>query len=162
LRLERIDVYQLHAPDPRVPLEDSVGALADLQAAGKIRHIGLSSVSIDELRRARRIVPIGSVQNRYNVSDRASEDVLAVCEKEGIAFLPWYPLAAGGHASAGGALARVARRHGATPIQVAIAWLLARSPVMVPIPGTASVAHLEENAAAANIRLSTEDLKELS
>jgi pyridoxine 4-dehydrogenase len=162
LRLERIDLYQLHAPDSRVPLEDSVGALADLQAAGKIRHIGLSNVSIDELRRARRIVPIVSVQNRYNVSDRASEDVLAVCEKEGIAFLPWYPLAAGGHASAGGALARVAHRHRATPVQVAIAWLLARSPVMVPIPGTASVAHLEENAAAASIRLSTEDLKELS
>jgi pyridoxine 4-dehydrogenase len=161
LRLERIDLYQLHAPDPRVPLEDSVGALADLQAAGKIRHIGLSNVSIDELRRAQRIVLIVSVQNRYNFSDRSSEEVLAACEKEGIAFLPWYPLAAGSHVSAGGALARVAHRHRATPVQVAIAWLLARSPVMVPIPGTASVAHLEENAAAARIRLSTEDLKDL-
>jgi pyridoxine 4-dehydrogenase len=107
-------------------------------------------------------VPIVSVQNRYNFSDRASEDVLAVRDKEGIAFLPWYPLAAGGHASAGGALARVARRHSATAVQVAIAWLLARSPVTVPIPGTASVAHLEENAVAASIRLSTEDLKDLS
>jgi aryl-alcohol dehydrogenase-like predicted oxidoreductase len=157
LRLERIDLYQLHAPDPRVPLEDSVGALADLQAAGKIRHIGLSNVSIDELRRAQRTVLIVSVQNRYNFPDRSSEEVLAACEKEGIAFLPWYPLAAGSHVSAVGALARVAHRHHATPVQVAIAWLLARSPVMVPIPGTASVAHLEENAAAASI-----DLRELS
>jgi aryl-alcohol dehydrogenase-like predicted oxidoreductase len=162
LKLQRIDLYQLHAPDPRVPFEDSVGALADLQAVGKIRHIGVSNVSVDELGRARRMAPIVSVQNRYNLSDRSSEDVLAACEKEGIAFLPWYPLAAGGHASAGGALARVARRHSATAVQVAIAWLLARSPMMVPIPGTASVAHLEENAAAASIRLSTEDLKNLS
>ena len=111
-------------------------------------------MSIDELRRAQRIVPIVSVQNRYNFSDRASEEVLAACEKEGIAFLPWHPLAAGSHVSAGGALARVAHRHSATAAQVAIAWLLARSPVIVPIPGTASVAHLEENAAAASIRLS--------
>ena len=162
LRLERIDLYQLHAPDPRVPLEDSVGALADLQAAGKIRHIGLSNVSIDELRRAQHIVPIVSVQNRYNVSDRASEDVLPVCGKEGIAFLPWHPLAAGSHVAVGGALARVAHRHKATPVQVAIAWLLARSPVIVPIPGTSSLAHLEENVAAAGIRLSSEDMNELS
>jgi pyridoxine 4-dehydrogenase len=162
LKLQRIDLYQLHAPDPRVPLEDSVGALADLQAAGKIRHIGLSNVGVDELRRAQRIVPIVSVQNRYNLSDRSSDDVLAVCGQEGIAFLPWYPLAAGGQASAGGALADIAERHQATPAQIALAWLLARSPVMAPIPGTASLAHLEENVAASGIRLSAEDLQALS
>ena len=160
LRLQRIDLYQLHAPDPRVPLEDSVGTLADLQTAGKIRHIGLSNVSVDELRRARRIARIVSVQNRYNLSDRSSEGVLAECEQEGIVFLPWRPLEAGGHGT--GALATVARRHGATPVQVAIAWLLARSPVMAPIPGTSSLAHLEENAAAARLRLSADDLRDLS
>jgi pyridoxine 4-dehydrogenase len=159
LRLQRIDLYQLHAPDPRVPLEDSVGALADLKAAGKIRHIGLSNVSVDELRRTRRIARIVSVQNRYNVSDRSSEAVLAQCEQEGIAFLPWRPLDAGGY---GAALATVARRHGATPIQVAIAWLLTRSPMMTPIPGTSTIAHLEENVAAAQLRLSADDLRELS
>ena len=160
LRLQRIDLYQLHAPDPRVPLEDSVGTLADLQTAGKIRHIGLSNVSVDELRRARRIARIVSVQNRYNLSDRSSEGVLAECEQEGIVFLPWRPLESGGHGA--GALATVARRHGATPVQVAIAWLLARSPVMAPIPGTSSLAHLEENAAAARLRLSADDLRGLS
>ena len=161
LKLERIDLYQLHAPDPRVPLEDSVGALAELRKEGKIRHIGLSNVSIDELCRARHIVPIVSVQNRYNVSDRSSEGVLAECEKEGIVFLPWYPLDAGRSAAGTSALVKVAHRHKATPAQIAIAWLLARSPVMVPIPGTSSMAHLEENVAAARIRLSTEDLKDL-
>jgi aryl-alcohol dehydrogenase-like predicted oxidoreductase len=162
LKLDRIDLYQLHAPDPRVPLEDSVGALAELRTEGKIRHIGLSNVDVDELRRARRIVPIVSVQNRYNISDRASEQVVAECEKEGIAFLPWHPLAAGAQATAGGALAGVARRHAATPAQIALAWLLARSPVIAPIPGTSSIAHLEENVAASQLELSTEDLKELS
>ena len=162
LKLERIDLYQLHAPDPQVPLEESVDALAELQGEGKIRHIGLSNVSVEELRRAQRIVPIVSVQNRYNFSDRSSEDVLAECEKGGLAFLPWYPLAAGGDAAGGGMLGRVARRLGATPVQVAIAWLLARSPVIVPIPGTSSLAHLDENVAAARIPLSTEDLHELS
>jgi pyridoxine 4-dehydrogenase len=162
LKLQRIDLYQLHAPDPRVPLEDSVGALADLQAAGKIRHIGLSNVGVDELRRAQRIVPIASVQNRYNLSDRASDDVLAVCGQEGIAFLPWYPLAAGGQATAGGAVADIAERRQATPAQIALAWLLARSPVMAPIPGTSSLAHLEENVAATSIRLSAEDVQALS
>ena len=161
LKLQRIDLYQLHAPDPRVPLEDSVGALADLQAAGKIRHIGLSNVSVEELRRARRVAPIVSVQNRYNLSDRASEDVVDECEKEGIAFLPWHPLDAGRSTSDSGALSRVARRHGATPAQVAIAWLLARSPVMAPIPGTSSMAHLNENTAAARLKLSAEDLRAL-
>lgn len=160
LKVQRIDLYQLHAPDPRVPLEDSVGTLADLQTAGKIRHIGLSNVSVDELRRARRIARIVSVQNRYNLSDRSSEGVLAECEQEDIAFLPWRPLESGGHGA--GALATVARRHGATPVQVAIAWLLARSPVMAPIPGTSSLAHLEENAAAARLRLSADDLRDLS
>ncbi len=160
LKLQRIDLYQLHAPDPRVPLEDSVGTLADLQTAGKIRHIGLSNVSVDELRRARRIARIVSVQNRYNLSDRSSEGVLAECEQEDIAFLPWRPLESGGHGA--GALATVARRHGATPVQVAIAWLLARSPVMAPIPGTSSFAHLEENAAAARLRLSADDRRDLS
>ena len=162
LKLERIDIYQLHAPDPQVPLDEFVGALAKLQNEGKIRHIGLSNVSVDELRRAQRIAPIVSVQNRYNFSDRSSEDVLAECEKGGLAFLPWHPLAAGGDAAGGGALGRVARRRGATPVQVAIAWLLARSPVMVPIPGTSSLAHLDENVAATQISLSTEDLHELS
>ena len=160
MRLQRIDLYQLHAPDPRVPLEDSVGTLAELQTAGKIRHIGLSNVSVDELRRARRIARIASVQNRYNISDRSSEGVLAECEQEGIFFLPWRPLEAGGHGTA--ALATVARRHGATSVQVAIAWLLARSPVIAPIPGTSSLAHLEENAAAARLRLSADDLRDLS
>ena len=162
LRLERIDLYQLHAPDPRVPFEDSVGALAELRAAGKIRHVGLSNVSVDQLRRARRIVPIVSVQNRYNLDDRASDDVLAECENDGIAFLAWYPLASGQHASGSAALARIARRHDATPAQVAIAWLLARSSVMVPIPGTSSMAHLEENAAAARLTLSADEMSELA
>jgi pyridoxine 4-dehydrogenase len=161
LRLERIDLYQLHAPDPRVPFEDSVGALADLQEAGKIRHVGLSNVSVEQLRRARGIVPIVSVQNRYNWTDRASDDVITECEKEGIAFLPWYPLASGQQASGSKALARIAQRHGATPAQVAIAWLLACSPVMVPIPGTSSVAHLEENVAAARLMLTDEELRDL-
>ena len=161
LKLEQIDLYQLHAPDPRVPLEDSVGALAELRKEGKIRHIGLSNVSIDELCRARHIVPIVSVQNRYNVSDRSSEGVLAECEKKGVVFLPWYPLDAGRSAAGTSALVKVAHRHKATPAQIVIAWLLARSPVMVPIPGTSSMAHLEENLAAARIRLSAEDLKDL-
>jgi pyridoxine 4-dehydrogenase len=162
LKRERIDLYQLHAPDPRVPLEESVGALADLQAAGKIRHVGLSNVSIDELRRARRIVPIVSVQNRFNLSDRSSEDVLAECEKEGIAFLPWHPLDAGRSAAGTRAVVKIARRHGATPAQVAIAWLLARSPVMVPIPGTSSITHLDENVAGAQLCLCAEDLTALA
>jgi pyridoxine 4-dehydrogenase len=162
LRLERVDLYQLHAPDPRVPFEDSVGTLAELRSEGKIRHIGLSNVSVDQLRKARRLAPIVSVQNRYNIADRSSEDVLAECTRDGIAFLPWYPLEAGGSAGAKGALARVAARHKAAPAQIAIAWLLARSPVVLPIPGTSSIAHLEENVAAAGIRLSTEDLAELA
>jgi aryl-alcohol dehydrogenase-like predicted oxidoreductase len=139
-----------------VPLEDSVDALAQMQAAGKIRHIGLSNVTVSELHRAQRIAPIVSVQNRYNLADRSSDPVVAECEKQGIAFLPWYPLNAGDVRSS--SLAAVASSHGATPAQIAIAWLLARSPVMLPIPGTSSLAHLEENVAAAAIRLSAEDL----
>ena len=155
LRLKRIDLYQLHVPDPRVAIEELVGALADLRAAGKIRHIGLSNVSVGDLRRARRVAPIASVQNRFNVSDRSSDDVLAECESAGIAFLPYKPLVT--EADPTGPLARVARRRGVTPAQVAIAWLLARSPVMVPIPGTSSPPHLDENVAAARISLSAED-----
>jgi len=161
LRVERIDVYQLHAPDPKVPLEESVGELARLQEEGKIRHVGLSNVSVDELQRAQELVTVVSVQNRYNLGDRHSEDVLEECECQGIAFLPWYPLAAGDLAGAGLTLGRVADAHDATPAQVALAWLLARSPVMAPIPGTASVEHLEENVAAASLELTADELAEL-
>jgi aryl-alcohol dehydrogenase-like predicted oxidoreductase len=161
LRLERLDVYQLHAPDPGVPLEETVGTLAELRSHGKVRHVGLSNVSVDELSRARRIVPVVSVQNRYSLADRASEDVLESCSREGIAFLPWYPLATGSLARAG-ALAGVAERRRATPAQVALAWLLERSPVVCPIPGTSSREHLEENVAAASLRLEQEDLRELA
>ena len=162
LKLERIDVYQLHAVDRKVPLEDSVGALAELRAEGKIRHVGLSNVSVDELARAREIVPVVSVQNRYNLSDRGAEDVLEACEADGIGFIPWFPLATGSLADPGGPLARAAERHGAAPSQLALAWLLQRSPVMLPIPGTSSVEHLEENVAAAKLRLETDDLDELA
>jgi pyridoxine 4-dehydrogenase len=162
LRLERIDLYQLHRPDPKVPFEDSVGALIRFREEGKIRHIGLSNVSQDQLEQARTMTEIVSVQNRYNLSDRASEGVLMRCESLGIAFLPWAPLAVGHLSDAGSALADLAARHGATPGQLALAWLLARSPEMLPIPGTASVAHLEENVRAAAIRLSPEEVEELA
>jgi pyridoxine 4-dehydrogenase len=157
LRLERIDLYQFHAPDPKVPFADSFGTLAELQSAGKIRHLGVSNVSVRELDQARRIAPVVSVQNEYNLEYRRSEGVLAASEKAGIAFIPWYPLGAG-RALRSAKVKRVAARHGATPAQVALAWLLAHSPVMLPIPGTASIAHLEENAAAATLRLAPEDL----
>jgi aryl-alcohol dehydrogenase-like predicted oxidoreductase len=147
LRLARIDLYQLHAVDPRVPLEDSLGELTRLRAEGKIRHIGVSNVSAAELARAQRSVTVVSVQNRYNRADRDSEDVLEVCERAGIAFIPWFPLGAGRDAS---------------DAKTAIAWLLARSPVMLPIPGTSSVTHLEENVAAANVRLSARDLQTMN
>jgi pyridoxine 4-dehydrogenase len=162
LRVDRIDVYQLHAPDPKVQLEDSVGALAELRREGKIRHAGLSNVSLDELECARRIVPIVSVQNRYSLADRAWEDVLEACERDSLGFLPWYPLATGRLARGSGRLGQIAKKHGATPTQVALAWLLARSPVMIPIPGTSSLAHLEENVAAAQLRLDDEDVVELA
>jgi aryl-alcohol dehydrogenase-like predicted oxidoreductase len=164
LKLETIDLYQLHAPDPRVPLEDSLDALAELQGEGKIRHIGVSNVGRDELRRATRRVTVVSVQNRYNLFERASDDVLAECERIGIAFLPWRPIAA--IAEPAGRrreeLLRIALRHRATPMQIAIAWLLARSPLMLPIPGTASVAHLEENVAAAHLQLTQQDMLDLA
>lgn len=163
LRRTSIDLYQLHAPDPKVPLEDSIGELVRLKGEGKIRHIGVSNVSVAELKRCERLTPIVSVQNRYNLEDRRADTVLEYCESQAIAFLPWAPLGSGGHARAGapGALARVAARHGITPGQAAIAWLLARSTLMLPIPGTASVEHLEQNVAAASVRLSPEDLHEL-
>lgn len=160
LRLERIDLYQFHAPDPKVPFAESVGCLAELQRAGKIRHLGLSNVSVKQLEQARRIAPIVSVQNAYNLGDRSSDDVLAACDKHAIAFLPWYPLAAGRSLR----LARVkklAARHRVSAAQVAIAWLLARSPVMLPIPGTGSIAHLEENVAAAALKLPDAELAAL-
>jgi pyridoxine 4-dehydrogenase len=161
LRLDRIDLYQLHAPDPKVPFEESVGELRRLRAEGKIRHVGLSNVSVDQLNRAQEIVPIVSVQNRYNLVDRASEDVLDECERQGIAFFPWYPLAVGDLAQPGGVVGRIASARGATPAQIALAWLLARSPVVVPIPGTASLRHLEENVAALDLELTDEELAEL-
>ena len=162
LKLDRIDLYQLHRVDPKVPLEDSVGALAELRREGKVRHVGLSNVSVEQLERAESIVPIVSVQNEYSVGNRSSEDVLEACESRSAAFLPWYPLEAGSLARPGGLLARVAEAQGATPAQVALAWLLARSPVILPIPGTSSVDHLEENVAATRLTLSDEELAELS
>jgi aryl-alcohol dehydrogenase-like predicted oxidoreductase len=158
LRLERIDVYQLHSPDPRVPWEDSVGAMKELKDEGKVLHVGISNVSVDELERARSIVEVVTVQNRYNLEDRHSEDVLERCEELGIGFIPWFPLATGDLARSGGPLDRVARAHDATPAQIALAWLLARSPVMLPIPGTSSVEHLEENMRAAEIELAEDEV----
>lgn len=162
LRLDRIDLFQLHRIDPLVPLADQLGALADLRAEGKIRHVGLSEVTVAQLAEARRTVPVVSVQNRYNVTDRASEDVLVACERDGIAFVPWLPIANGAHAAPGGELAAVAGEVGATPAQVSLAWLLHRSPVSVPIPGTASVAHLEENVAAREVQLTADHLDRLA
>ena len=161
LKLERIDLYQFHAPDPRVPFADSVGALAELQRAGKIRHLGVSNVTVKQLDEARRLAPIVSVQNEYNIENRSDDDVLAACEKAGIAFIPWFPLGAG-RALRSARVKRVAARLDATPAQVALAWLLARSPVMLPIPGTSSIPHLEENAAAAALKLSPADLTALA
>ena len=161
LRLDRIDVYQLHSPDSKVPFEDSVGALKELQDEGKIRHIGMSNVSVEELERARAIVEVVTVQNRYSLDDRRSEDVLEACEQAEIGFIPWFPLATGRLAEPGGPLGRIASEHDATPAQIALAWLLARSPVMLPIPGTSSVKHLEENVAALDIELSPEEVAEI-
>jgi len=157
LRVETIDLYQLHTVDPRVPIEESVGAMAELQAEGKVRLIGVSNVGVGELRRAQSAAEIVSVQNRYSVGDRGSDEVLEVCEREGIAFLPWFPLGAGALAHSR-ELADAAAAHGATAAQVALAWLLARSPVMLPIPGTSSLVHLEENVAAAALALSPDEL----
>ncbi len=159
LRLERIDLYQLHTVDPKVPIEDSVGALKQMQDAGKIRHIGLSNVDPEEIARSREIVPIVSVQNRYNIEDRKSENVLAYCEKENLGFLPWFPIGGGGGLKPENPLNTAAKAHGVSVYQVALAWLLARSPVMLPIPGTSSSAHLEENVAAAKLKLTPEEWK---
>ena len=161
LRLERIDLYQFHAPDPRVPFADSMGVLAAAQRAGKIRHLGVSNVTVKQLEEARRIATIVSVQNEYNIENRSDDPVLAACEKAGIAFIPWFPLGAG-RALRSAKVKRVAERLSATPAQVALAWLLARSPFMLPIPGTSSIAHLEENAAAAALKLSPTDLATLN
>ena len=160
LKLERIDVYQLHAPDPNVPYEDQIGALAKFQREGKVRHVGLSNVTVKQLDEARKIVPIVSVQNRYNLGDRSSEDVLKACERLGIAFLPWYPLNAGSSLTTAKVRA-LAQKLGATPSQVVLAWLLKKSPMMLPIPGTGSVAHLEENMKAASLELSDADFRML-
>jgi pyridoxine 4-dehydrogenase len=162
LGLERIDVYQLHRPDPAVPFQESVGELVRLKDEGKIRHIGLSNVDEEQLDQALGMTAIVSVQNRYNLSDRASEGVLDRCESLGIAFLPWFPLAVGQLTRTGDRIASTAAKHGATPGQLALAWLLARSPVVLPIPGTSSVAHLEENVAAAAIRLSPDEVELLA
>jgi aryl-alcohol dehydrogenase-like predicted oxidoreductase len=161
LRLECVPLYQLHAPDAQVPFAESVGALSELQQAGKVRFVGLSNVTAQQLETARAIVEVVSVQNRYALTDRDGETILSVCEREGIAFIPWYPLAGGRLAHTGGALGRVAARRGAGAGQIAIAWLLARSAWLLPIPGTASLGHLEENLAAASIDLEPEDLAEL-
>jgi len=163
LRLERIDLYQLHTVDPNVPLEDSIGELARLQAEGKIRHIGVSNVDAAQLKRARKLVVIVSVQNRYNVADRSSDAMIAACERDGLAFIPWRPLAqgAGEAAAPHAALARLASRRGISLSQAAIAWLLARSPAILPIPGTSRLAHLEENVAAAAIELTAQELRDV-
>ena len=161
LKLERIDLLQLHRIDPKVPLGDQIGALARLQREGKIRYIGLSEVSIDQIRAVRELVEIVTVQNLYNVVNRKSEDVLEFCESEEIGFIPWFPLATGDLTRPGGPLARAAERLGATPSQVALAWLLHRSPVMLPIPGTSRVKHLEENTGAALVELDEETVREL-
>ena len=162
LRLDRIGLYQLHRIDPTVPVEDQLGALTDLQAEGKIKHIGLSEVTVRQLQHARTIAPIASVQNRYSVTDRGAEDVLDYCEQNDIVFIPWFPLAAGGLTGADSPLRRVAAQKDATPSQVALAWLLARSPVIVPIPGTSKVAHLIENVAAAAITLTEDEFNALN
>jgi pyridoxine 4-dehydrogenase len=162
LRLERIDLYQLHGPDPNVPIEESVGALAELQAEGKIRHIGVSNVHEDQLKRAQSVARIVSVQNEYNVADRTSEPVLRACERDGLAFLPYFPIGAGWRAATPtDAVSSVAEKHDATRQQVALAWLLRHSPATLPIPGTSSLAHLEENVAAARVELDEDDLAAL-
>ncbi len=163
LRLEQIDLYQLHRIDPKVPAEDQLGALKDLQAQGKIKHIGLSEVSVKQIQHARKIIDVVSVQNRYSIADRGSEDVLDYCEKENLGFIPWFPLAAGkvSGSEKKTSITRLAVRLKTTPSQVALAWLLARSPVMLPIPGTSKIAHLEENVAAANLKIDANQMQEL-
>jgi aryl-alcohol dehydrogenase-like predicted oxidoreductase len=159
LKLDRIELYQLHRIDPKVPVEESLGALKEMQKAGKIRHIGLSEVSPAEIEQAEKTVKIVSVQNQYNLSDRQHEKALQYCEKNNLAFIPWFPVAAGKLAKPGGPLDQVAKKHNATVAQISLAWLLHHSAVMIPIPGTSSVEHLEENMAAAKLQLSAEEWK---
>jgi aryl-alcohol dehydrogenase-like predicted oxidoreductase len=159
LRLDRIDLYQLHTVDRKVPLEESVGALKQMQDAGKIRHIGLSNVEKKDIDRARKIVPIVSVQNRYNIEDRKSEDVLVYCEQEKLGFLPWFPVGGGKGLSPKDPLSTAAKTHGVSVFEIALAWLLQRSRVMLPIPGTSSLAHLQQNVAAASLKLTPEEWK---
>jgi pyridoxine 4-dehydrogenase len=159
LRLERIDLYQLHTVDPKVPMEASLGALKEMQDAGKIRHVGLSNVDPGEIVRARKILPIVSVQNRYNIEDRKSGKALVYCEREGLGFMPWFPIGGGRGLKPENALQRAAQDHSVSVVQVALAWLLERSPVMLPIPGTSSIVHLEENVAAAKLKLTPTEWK---
>ena len=161
LRLDRIELYQLHAPDPNVPYEESLGALIELRAEGKIAHIGISNVSVELLEQALAMTEIVTVQNRFNLTDRGSEDVLEACTERGLGFIPWFPLATGQLAQPGGPLDDAARAHDAAPGQIALAWLLARSPIMLPIPGTSKVAHLEDNIAAAQLRLTDDEVRAL-
>ena len=160
LRVERIDLYQFHAPDPKVPLEDSLGPLVDAQKAGKIRHIGVSNFDVKQLERGRKVAKIVSVQNKYNLGDRSSEPVLQACERMGLAFLPWYPLGSGNVLS-NSRVKKISEKTKTTPAQVALAWLLAKSPVMLPIPGTSRVQHLEENVLAALATLSQRHIADL-
>src|SRR5213595_3812407 len=165
LKLERIDLYQLHTVDRKVPIEESVGALKAAQDAGKIRHVGLSNVTTQEIDRAKKVLPIVSIQNRYNITDRDSEDVLSYCEKEKMGFLPWAPVGGSGRGSltkSGNPLDAEAKRHNVSAVQLALAWLLQKSPVMLPIPGTSSLKHLEENMAAAKLQLTPEDWKRIA
>jgi aryl-alcohol dehydrogenase-like predicted oxidoreductase len=164
LKLERIDLYQLHRIDKNVPVEESLGALKKAQDAGKIRHVGLSEVSVKEIEQAKRVLPIVSIQNRYNIEDRSSEEALNYCEREKMAFMPWAPIGGSGKGSltkAGGSLETEAKRHNVSVVQLALAWLLHRSPVMLPIPGTSSIAHLEENVASGKLGLSADDWKKV-
>jgi pyridoxine 4-dehydrogenase len=162
LGLDRIDLFQLHRIDPQVPMEDQLGVMVDLRREGKIRHIGLSEVSVEQIRAARRIAPVATVENLYNLSNRAAEPVLEFCQAEGLGFIPWFPIATGELARRGGRLDGLSKSLGATPAQLALAWLLHRSPVVLPIPGTSSVAHLEENIAAARIHFSDEQVNALT
>jgi len=161
LKQDRLDLWQLHRIDPKVPVEESLGAIKKLQTAGKIRLVGLSEVSVEEIKQARKVIEVVSVQNEYNISNRKSEAVLEYCDKEGLAFIPWFPVAAGKLAQPGGKLDTLAKQHDATVSQLSLAWLLHRSPVMLPIPGTSSVAHLEENLKAAQLTLSDAEWKDL-
>jgi aryl-alcohol dehydrogenase-like predicted oxidoreductase len=161
LKTERIDLWQLHRIDPKTPVEESLGTIKRLQRQGKIRHVGLSEVKIPEIEQARKVVEIVSVQNKYNLADRAHEDVLEYCQEHEIAFIPWFPVAAGKLAQPGGALDAAAKQHNVTVSQLSLAWLLHRSPVILPIPGTSSVAHLEENMGAAQVALSDQEWKEI-